>query len=201
MISHRASLARRVSIRGVVIIFALLFLVLPFVELYGILQVAHQIGGLPTFAVLIAVSVLGGWLVKREGIRALTNAQEELAAGRMPTKNLVDGLLIMFAGALLVTPGFLTDVVVVLLLLPPTRALLRKVVVRRFALRLASSTPAGSGFGASNGARGRSTRRYGSVIDVESTESTEADGTSSGTAGSGAASLREGSVESGDKPR
>jgi len=112
-----------------------IFLVVPFVELYVILQVGHAIGALNTIAVLILVSMLGAWLVKREGISVVRRAQERIAQGAVPGREVIDGVLILLAGALLITPGFLSDVVGVLLLLPPVRAALRATVTRRLRRR------------------------------------------------------------------
>ena len=118
----------------------LLFLIVPFIELYVLIQVGQVIGALPTIGLLIAISVIGAWLVKREGFATLARARERIDAGQMPGRELVDGVLILFAGALLVSPGFLTDVVGVLLLLPPVRATLRGATVgwlaRRAGVRL-----------------------------------------------------------------
>lgn len=113
----------------------LVFLVVPFVELFVILQVGHAIGALNTVAVLVVVSMVGAWLVKREGISVVRRARERIARGDMPGQELIDGVLILFAGALLITPGFLSDVVGVLLLLPPVRLMLRGVVAHRLARR------------------------------------------------------------------
>ena len=107
-----------------------LFVVLPFIELYVILQVAHAVGGLTTIGLLIAMSFLGAALVKREGLGVLRRAQQRMNAGQVPGRELVDGVLILFAGALLLTPGFLTDVFGVLLLLPPVRAAMRAWAIR-----------------------------------------------------------------------
>jgi len=112
---------------------ALLFLVIPFVELYVIVQVGHVIGLLDTFAVLVLVSLVGAWLVKREGMSVLRRAQAQVDAGRVPGRELVDGVLVLLAGALLLTPGFVTDAVGVLLLLPPVRASVRALTRRRLA--------------------------------------------------------------------
>lgn len=109
---------------------AVLFLVVPFVELFVLLQVGQAIGALDTIALLVLVSIVGAWLVKREGLGVLRRAQERVAAGTVPGRELVDGVLILFAGALLLTPGFLTDVVGILLLLPPVRAALRGTTLR-----------------------------------------------------------------------
>jgi UPF0716 protein FxsA len=111
-------------------------LVVPIAELAVLIQVGSEIGVWWTILLLIAVSVLGSWLVKREGLGLWARANRELAAGRMPTKELLDGILVLFAGALLLTPGFLTDIVGILLLLPPTRAVIRRILRARFERRM-----------------------------------------------------------------
>ena len=113
----------------------LLFLLVPFAELYVLIRVGQVIGALPTIGLLIAVSVVGAWLVKREGFATLARVRERIEAGQVPGREIVDGVLILFAGALLVSPGFLTDAVGVLLLLPPVRAALRGTTVRWLARR------------------------------------------------------------------
>jgi UPF0716 protein FxsA len=117
----------------------LLLLVVPIAELYVILQVGDLIGLPLTLLLLIGVSVLGTWLLKREGSATYFKAREVLARGGIPSKELTDGFLILLGGALLLTPGFLTDIVGLVLILPPTRAPLkaffRKVVFGRLAMR------------------------------------------------------------------
>ena len=108
---------------------AVLFLVIPFVEIYVLLQVSHVIGVPETLVLLIAVSVVGAWLVKREGLATWRRARQAIDAGRVPGTELVDGVLILLAGALLLTPGFVSDVFGIFLLLPPVRR-----GVRRFAV-------------------------------------------------------------------
>lgn len=90
---------------------------------------------MPTILGLILVSVAGAWLVKREGLGVLRRAQEHVRNGQVPGQELVDGVLILFAGALLLTPGFLTDLIGILLLVPPVRALLRATASARLAKR------------------------------------------------------------------
>jgi UPF0716 protein FxsA len=107
-------------------ILVLAFIVVPLAELAVIVSVGNAIGLLPTLLLLLGVSVAGAWLAKREGLAAWRRFQLALAEGRMPTVEVADGAMILLAGALLLTPGFLTDVVGVLLLLPPTRALARR---------------------------------------------------------------------------
>ena len=107
------------------LVLVVLFVVLPIAELAVIIQVADGIGIGETILLLIAVSAVGGWLCKREGLGVLRRIQASLDRHELPARDLADGGLILFAGALLVTPGFITDVLGVLLLLPPTRAMFR----------------------------------------------------------------------------
>lgn len=117
-------------------VLAIVFLVVPLAELYVIIQVGQAIGVLDTLALLIVISVVGAWLAKREGIGVLRRIQRSLDAGRVPGTELVDGFLILLAGALMLTPGFLTDILAILLLLPPVRAVVRRQLRRAFARRI-----------------------------------------------------------------
>ena len=107
-----------------------LFIVVPLLELYVILQVGDAIGVLPTLALLVADSLLGAYLLKSQGRQVWRRFNEATAAGRMPHSEIIDGVLIIFGGAFLITPGFLTDVFGLLFLVPPTRAAFRKLVRR-----------------------------------------------------------------------
>lgn len=100
-------------------------LVVPIAELWVILQVSDRVGVLNTIALLIAVSLVGGWLLKQQGTATWRRLQATLRRGEMPTMEAIDGALILFGGALLLTPGFLTDLVGLALIFPPTRASLR----------------------------------------------------------------------------
>ena len=113
----------------------LLFVIVPLAEIYVLVQVGQEIGALDTIGLLILVSVIGAWLVKRTGMGVLRRLQDQLAAGRPPTNELVDGFLLLFAGVLFLVPGFLTDVLAILLLLPPSRIVVRRMLKRRFADR------------------------------------------------------------------
>lgn len=110
---------------------ALLFLVVPIAELYVIVQVSHSVGVTDTILLLVGISVAGAWLAKVAGIGVINRLQRTVRQGRVPSGELVDGALVLLAGALMISPGFLSDVVAVLLLLPPTRALVRGAVLRR----------------------------------------------------------------------
>lgn len=114
----------------------LLFLLVPIAELYVIIQVAGAVGVLNTLGLLILSGVVGAWLAKREGLGLLRRIQSQLEQGVLPAKEVVDGALILFAGALMLAPGFLTDMLAMLLLIPPTRAVVRGVLLRRFRHRI-----------------------------------------------------------------
>ncbi|MDQ3957976.1 MAG: FxsA family protein [Actinomycetota bacterium] len=102
-----------------------LLLVVPLVELAVIVQVAQGLGILETIVLLIGVSVAGAWLLKQQGLATWRSLQETMARGQTPTKEAADGALILLGGALLLTPGFVTDAVGLVLLIPPTRAVVK----------------------------------------------------------------------------
>jgi len=111
-------------------VLALLFVVLPVVEIYLLIQVGQVIGAWWTVLLLVADGVLGSWLMKHEGGRAWRALQEALQERRMPARELADGVLILVGGTLLLTPGFLSDVVGFFFVLPVTRPLARGVLAR-----------------------------------------------------------------------
>ena len=117
-------------------VLVVLFIGVPFAEIYVLLQVGHAIGVVNTLGLLILISVAGAWLAKREGLGVLRRMQRSIDSGRVPGAELVDGFLILLAGALMLSPGFLTDVVAILLLLPPVRAVVRRELRRRVARRI-----------------------------------------------------------------
>ena len=114
-----------------------IFIVVPLAELYVILKVGDAIGAAWTILLLAADSVLGSVLLRSQGRTVWRRFNEALSAGRMPHREVVDGVLVIFGGAFLVTPGFLTDVLGVALLAPPTRNVIRRFVVRRLGRRIA----------------------------------------------------------------
>jgi UPF0716 protein FxsA len=116
----------------------LLLIVVPIAELYVIIQVGHMLGVVNTLALLVLISFTGAWLMKREGLSTWRQAQRQVDAGVVPGKELVDGALIVLAGALLVAPGFITDALGLLLLLPPVRAGVRSFARRRLQGRVYS---------------------------------------------------------------
>jgi UPF0716 protein FxsA len=148
------------------VLLVLLFLVAPLVELAVIVQVANAAGAVNTIGLLIAVSLVGAWLAKREGLITLRRIQLALGRGDLPSREVADGALILMAGALMIAPGFISDVVALLLLFPPTRAVIRPVVVRWLAKR------GGASVTVMGGARRPWGRRPGAddTWDVESWE-------------------------------
>ena len=116
-------------------VLVLLFLVVPLAELYVIIQVGQAFGALNTIALLILISVVGAWLAKREGISVWRRFQRQIESGAVPGKEIADGVMILFAAALLMSPGFLTDILAIALLLPPVRAAIRGVLMKQAAKR------------------------------------------------------------------
>jgi UPF0716 protein FxsA len=117
----------------------LLFIIVPIAELAVIIQVGEQIGVWWTIAILVADSILGSMLMRSQGRAAWRRFNVALQSGRPPAREVLDGVLVIFGGALLLTPGFITDIFGLVFLLPPTRALVRRVLVRRFADRMIAS--------------------------------------------------------------
>jgi UPF0716 protein FxsA len=118
-------------------ILVLLFLILPIAEIYVIIQVGQAIGILPTLALLILDGFVGAALARSQGRAAWERFNRALAEGRVPAHETFDGAMIILGGALLLTPGFITDVVGFCLLIPPTRALVRGLVARLARRRVA----------------------------------------------------------------
>ena len=117
-------------------VLVVVFLVVPLVELAVILQVARSVGVAVTLLGLIGVSVLGAWLVRREGAEVWRRFRAQVGAGVVPGREIADGAMILFAGALLLTPGFVTDLLGLLLLVPAVRRMLRATLLARVVGRI-----------------------------------------------------------------
>ena len=118
------------------VVFALVFVVVPIVEITVAIQVAHSIGGLNTVGLLLLFSIAGAWLAQREGFSVLRRMQEQLENRAVPTNELIEAALVFAGGVLLVVPGFVTDAIGLLLLFPLTRHMARRTLRRRFGLRV-----------------------------------------------------------------
>ncbi len=112
------------------------FLVVPIVAIYVLIQVGQVIGAWWTVLLLIADSIIGSWLLKREGMRAWRALQDALGDGRMPARELADAALIVFGGALMITPGFVSDLFGLVAILPVTRPLARRALTAFVARRV-----------------------------------------------------------------
>jgi UPF0716 protein FxsA len=143
------------------LLLVLLFIVVPIAELALLIQVGQLIGVWWTVALLIADAVLGSWLLRAQGRAAWRRFNEALAERRVPHREVVDGVLVIFGGVLLLTPGFITDVFGLLFLFPPTRVLMRRLLVRRGALRLVGSMPG------TRSPNGRPHDIEGSAVDID----------------------------------
>ncbi|MFB9835221.1 FxsA family protein [Actinoallomurus acaciae] len=149
----------------------LAFLAVPVLEIYVILQVGHAIGGWPTVGLLILESLIGAWIIRREGRRAWRALTEALRQGGLPDRELADAALVLAGGVLLLTPGFVTDVAGLLFVLPFTRPLVRRAlsayVGRR--VRVAQSRAAASfgGFGGMPRPRSEPGPQNGSTGDAD----------------------------------
>ena len=123
------------------LLLVLLFIVVPIAELALLIQVGQWIGVWWTVGLLVADALLGSFLLRHQGRTAWRRFNEALAEGRVPHREVVDGVLIIFGGVLLLTPGFITDIFGLLFLFPPTRIVMRRLLVRRGSLRLVGSMP------------------------------------------------------------
>ena len=140
-----------------VAVFAVLFILYPLAELAAIIFVAKAVGVLITLLLLLVFSLAGAWLAKREGLAAWRRFQFATAEGRVPTREVADGAMVLLAGALLLVPGFLTDVLGLLLLIPATRSLARRLVPVLAARRMSRR----SRITVSDGPRSSTTVRWG----------------------------------------
>src|SRR3954470_14025322 len=143
------------------LILVLLFIVVPIAELALLIQVGELIGVWWTIALLIADAMLGSWLLRSQGRLAWRRFNTALVEGRVPHREVIDGVLVIFGGVLLLTPGFITDIFGLMFLIPPTRVIMRRLLVRRGALKLMGSMP---GTASPNG---RPHDIEGSAVDID----------------------------------
>ena len=147
-----------------------IFIVVPIAELAVLIQIGQLIGIWWTIALLVADAVLGSLLARSQGRATWMRFNDALRAGRAPAREVMDGALVIFGGALLLTPGFLSDILGVFLLLPPTRAFVRALLVRRFLGRMTASMAVPRGAGPAGPAGPRPRQAYdveGSAVDSE----------------------------------
>jgi UPF0716 protein FxsA len=128
-----------------------------------LIQVGQLIGVWWTIALLLADAVLGSLLWRSQGRAVWRRFNAAVSEGRVPHREVIDGVLVIFGGALLLTPGFITDIFGVLFLLPPTRALLRRLLVRRASIRILGGAVPRSG----PSRNGRPHDVEGTAVDID----------------------------------
>jgi UPF0716 protein FxsA len=142
------------------LLLVVVFLVVPVVEIYVIVQVGQEIGALPTVALLIVESLIGAWLVRREGSRAWAALRTAVTSGQLPSRELADAALVLIGGTLLLTPGFVTDVFGFFFVLPLTRPVARRLLAgflaRRATVAVSRIGPRPGGAGTRTHGPGRS---------------------------------------------
>lgn len=112
-------------------ILLLLFIAIPLLEIYLLIQVGEIVGALPTVILVVFTAVIGVWLLRWQGLTTLAQVQRSMAQGQLPAVALIEGLFLLVAGALLLTPGFFTDALGFVLLVPPLRQALARAVLQR----------------------------------------------------------------------
>lgn len=156
----------RRSRRAAVLLF-LAFVVMPILEIFVLIQVGQAIGPWWTILLLVLDSIIGAWLIKREGRRAWQALRERIETGRMPHKELADGVLVVLGGAFMLSPGFVTDALGILLIVPVTRPLFRGLLVSYAGRQVVRRTGFGPG---GSGAPGNGTRPGPQVVRGEVVE-------------------------------
>ncbi|HZG76433.1 MAG TPA: FxsA family protein [Paenibacillus sp.] len=109
---------------------ALLMVVIPALEIWILFETGRLIGGWQTFALIVAMGFAGAYLAKREGRRVLEYARSEMARGVVPTSSILDGICIFAGGLLMMTPGFLSDVLGIVLVFPGTRFVFKGLLLK-----------------------------------------------------------------------
>lgn len=146
----------------------LLFIIVPAVELILLIQMGRWIGTLPTVGLIVITGIVGAFLAKQQGMQVVTRVQREMQSGQMPGEALLDGAMILVAGAVLMTPGVLTDALGFLLLIPTSRKLLRKIAWRQVQRMIARGQIRVGGLGSMNMGQ---KRPQTIIIDPEESES------------------------------
>lgn len=146
----------------------ILFVLVPAVELYILIQIGQVIGGLNTFLLILATGFTGSWLAKSQGLAVWRSLNDRFSRGEIPGRELMDGAIILVCGALLLTPGVITDVVGLLGLLPGTRTLFRKALAKVFTIHPVSRVGVHFGSQYNSMRSSTSSRTHSSTTEVSS---------------------------------
>lgn len=114
----------------------ILFVVMPILEISLLLKVGDEIGGWTTLAIVIFTAIVGAQLVRAQGIAALAEIKHKTAMGELPAESITEGIMILVAGVLLVTPGFITDGIGLLMTIPFTRKPFAHVLVKQLSQQM-----------------------------------------------------------------
>ena len=116
------------------------FIVMPLLELWLLVKLGGHYGVGPTLLLVVVTGIAGAWMARTQGVMILLSIQRELAEGRMPAPQMIDGVMILVAGILLLTPGLITDAAGFLLLVPPVRVIIRGWLRRKLERKLREGT-------------------------------------------------------------
>jgi len=130
-------------------IFFILFLVIPIIEIFFLIKVGEVIGAWPTIGLVVLTAVIGAGLLRQQGLSTLARFQQNLSTGKIPAQEMVEGILLAVGGALLMTPGFVTDTMGFLCLLPFSRKFIAKNIIKRSTMKFTAGMSGGftSGMG------------------------------------------------------
>ena len=119
----------------------LILLLIPFVELYLLLEVGSFLGVFPTIFMIVFTGVLGVWMLRQQGFSTLKRFQESVNRGEIPAYEMIEGLILMLGGALLIAPGFFTDILGFACLIPPLRKAIAKYVIEHYLVTAQAGSP------------------------------------------------------------
>lgn len=134
-------------------ILLLLFIVMPIIEISVLLQVGDMIGGWNTLGLIIITAFVGAYLVRREGLSTLAKAQHKMAQRQVPGKEMLEGMLLLIAGVMLVTPGFVTDFIGLAFTLPFSRKIIANAAVKHLNIRMVSTAHSANAYQTDNPSR------------------------------------------------
>lgn len=144
----------------------LLFILVPAAELFLLIELGQLIGTLPTLGIIIFTGALGAYLARRQGLEVLRQMRAEMAAGQLPASSIADGVIILLAAAVLMTPGVLTDTLGFLCLIPATRRIIKQVLWRRIEHMIRAGRVHVSTYGDTIDIHGDSVSRDDKIIDL-----------------------------------
>jgi len=155
-------------------IFFILFLVIPIIEIYFLIKVGEVIGAFPTIVLVVLTAVIGAGLLRQQGLSTLARFQQNLSTGKIPAQEMVEGIMLAVGGALLMTPGFVTDSIGFLCLLPFSRKFIAAKVIKRSSAKFTAGMSGGftGGFSGESGGfyRDPSDSSDSNVVEGEYTE-------------------------------